>query len=247
MRNQMAAESLKVRSSRYLLWLLGIGTFFVVVSNLGLLSQGKTDLADGTTTAAVLTHDLVRNPFSFLLFAAMAGAMLVSGEYQSGYISRSVLLSGSRNRLLAAKTVIACGVGALFGLLAVVVAVVTGYAGLRSAGHSPVFDQETWLTLAGVFVVNVCAGPWGAFLGWLVRHQVASVSLVFFLTMLLDPALSRLVPSGGKYLMTIAMSSVYRDDKTTLLSEPFALLVIAVWLAAAGFAAKKLLAIRDIT
>ncbi|MFK0181830.1 ABC transporter permease [Streptomyces xanthochromogenes] len=243
----MAAEFLKARSSRYLLWLLGIGTFFVVVSNLGLLSQGKTHLADGTTTAAVLTHDLVRNPFSFLLFAAMAGAMLVSGEYQSGYISRSVLLSGNRNRLLAAKTVISCSIGALFGLLAVVVAVVTGYAGLRSAGHSPVFDRETWLILTGVFVVNVCAAPWGAFLGWLVRHQVASVSLVFFLTMLLDPALSRLAPSVGKYLMTIAMSSVYRDDKPDLLAEPFALLAIAVWLAAAGFGAKKLLAVRDIT
>ncbi|WP_269858696.1 ABC transporter permease [Streptomyces sp. RPT161] len=247
MRNQIAAETLKVRYSRSLLWLLGIGTFFVVVSNLGLMSQGRGRVVAGTSTAAVLTHDLVRNPFAYLLFVSMAGAMAVSGEYQNGYISRSVLLSGGRNRLLAAKAIVSCGVGALFGALAVVVGVATSYGALSSIGRSPVFDRETWLILGGVFLVNVLAGPWGTFLGWLVRHQVASVSLVFVMTMMVDPALQRLLPSVGKYLMTIAMSSVYRDDKTGLLSEPIALVVIAAWLAVAAVAARKLLASRDIT
>ncbi len=57
----------------------------------------------------------------------------------------------------------------------------------------------------------------------------------------------RLIPEVGKFLMTIAMSSVFRDGKPELLSEPVAFLVIGGWLAIAWFGARKLFLTRDIT
>lgn len=98
-----------------------------------------------------------------------------------------------------------------------------------------------------MFACNVLAAPWGVFIGWIVRHQIGAVGALMALTLLLDPALQRLVPDVAKYLLTIAMSSVYRDVHTDLFSPGTALLVIAGWLGVAGLAAHRLFRSRDIT
>jgi hypothetical protein len=101
------------------------------------------------------------------------------------------------------------------------------------------------MTLLGVFLVSALGAPWGVLLGWIIRSQVAAVATLLGLTLIVDEALLRVLPAVGKFTMTIAMSSVYRDGKPELLSIPVALAVITGWLAVAGFAARKLFLTRD--
>lgn len=246
MRDLIGAEWMKAWTGRTWYVLFGLGTFVVLLSNLGLASQGAQRL-DTDAGAATLTDDLVRNLFAMLLFAALFGAIAACREQASGAWSRSVLVSRSRDRLLAAKLIVVTGVGLLFGVLAVALAVGSTVALLSLHGHHAQFTRETWLILLGVFVVNVLAAPWGLLIGMIVRHQVAAVAVVMALCLLVEPALQHLVPAVAKFLPTIAMSSVYRDVQPDLLPIPLALAVIAGWLVALGILARGLLSVRDIT
>ncbi|GCD44724.1 ABC transporter permease [Streptomyces paromomycinus] len=223
-----------------------IGIFMSLLASLGFATQGDQLLTEGKTTATAVTGDIVRQWMMMLLFSSLLGAVLTSREYATGTITRSVLLSGSRKRLFSAKLVVATVMGVLYGLLAVGLAVASSWGMMARFGREPEWTQETWLIVLGVFLCTALSAPWGTFLGWIIRNQIGAVGTLMALTLLLEPALQRLFPAGAKYLLTIAMSSVYRDGKPELLSEPIALVVIAGWLAVAWLIARKLFTSRDV-
>ncbi|GHC51257.1 ABC transporter permease [Streptomyces cinnamoneus] len=247
MRDLLPAEWMKAWAGRTWLICAASGSFMSLLASLGYASDTDKKITEQHMDLATITNDSVRAWMMTFLFASLFGAIFVVREYTAGTIGRSVLLSGTRTRLFAAKALVGTAMGALSGLLAVALAFAATYGALASNGHNPEITRETWLIAAGIFVCNVLAGPWGVLFGWIIRHQVGAVTTLLALTLIVDPALQRLVPDVGKFLMTIAMSSVYRDGKPELLSEPIAFLVIAGWLAAAWFGARKLFLTRDIT
>ncbi|GAQ62857.1 ABC transporter permease [Streptomyces scabiei] len=246
MRNLLAGEWTKAWTGRGWLILAGCGVLMSVLGSLGYASEGAAAIEKGTLGRAAVTDDIVRSWFMMSLFTSLFGAVFVSREYTSGAIGRSVLMSGGRTRLLAAKVLTATAVGALAALLTAALSLASAWGTLAANGTGPAWHGETWLILLGVFAVNTLAAPWGALVGWIVRHQVGAVVTVVALTLVVDPALQRLVPEVGTYLMTIAQSSVYRDQKPGLLSTPLALLVITGWLTAAALLARKLFTSRDV-
>ena len=246
MTDALRGEWLKARSGRAWIVLLVSGVYMSVMTSFGYGSEGDKALDQGSADLAAVTDDVVRAWMMTFLFAALYGAVVVTREYGSGSISRSVLVTG-RARLFGAKLAVGALMGALSGAVAVVCSVLSAWGVLAVYGRDFAWTQETTLIAAGVFVCNVLAAPWGVFLGWIIRHQIASVVTVMGLTLLVDPGLQQLAPKASGYLFTIAMSSVYRDVGHTLLSPQAALLVIAGWLAAAGFAAYRLLRVRDLT
>ncbi|KOT80914.1 hypothetical protein ADK70_27070 [Streptomyces rimosus subsp. pseudoverticillatus] len=247
MRDLLSAEWMKAWVGRTWLVLAGSGAFMSLLASLGYASEPDKKITEQHMGLTTITNDSVRAWMMTFLFAALFGAIFVTREYTSGTIGRSVLLGGTRSRLFAAKALVGTAIGALSGLLAVALALGVTWGTLATSGHDPEITRETWLIAAGVFACNVLAGPWGVLLGWIIRHQVGAVVALIALTLLVDPALVRLIPEVGKFLMTIAMSSVYRDGKPELLSEPVAFLVIGGWLAIAWFGARKLFLTRDIT
>jgi hypothetical protein len=246
MRELIAAEWLKARTGRAWQVLLGIGVLFVLTSTFGLAAQGGDRVLAGQGDAAGLTRELVRNNFALLLFSALFGAVLVTREYSVGSISRSTLLGG-RSRVLTAKLAAGSVWGLLFGVIGIVLAAGSTWLLLTTRGIRPDWTSQTWSILVGVFAVTVLAAPWGVLLGWIIRNQVAAVAVLLGLSLLVDPLLQRLIPSVAKYLMTIAMSAVYQDEKADLLSIPAGLVVILGWLVAATVVARGLLRSRDIT
>ncbi|OEJ26164.1 hypothetical protein AR457_18455 [Streptomyces agglomeratus] len=247
MRDLITAEWRKATTGRTWWILAGLGVLMSLTSGFGFASQGDAAITTGAASPSAVTDDVVRAWMMTFLFSSLFGALLVTREYASGSITRSVLLSGTRGRLFAAKLTVATLSGVLYGLLAAALAALCAYATLNHFGHSPEWTTETTLIALGVLACNVLAAAWGAFLGWIVRHQTATVVLLMALTLLVDPGVQQLAPDVAKFLLTIAMSSVYRDAKPDLLSVPVALLVIGGWLTAAGFAARKLLFTRDVT
>lgn len=246
MRDLIKAEWRKAFTGR--VWWISLlaGVFLTLLSTFGLASQGKEEIAAGTTDLATLTDGLARNAFAILLFVGILCAVLVAREYASGSISRSVVVAG-RSRLFSAKLVAATGIGAVFGAVAVVVGFAGTWAIMTPYGLTPEFSATTVATLAGVFAVNVLAAPWGAALGWILRSPVVAVSVVLALALLVEPGIQALAPSVGQFFLTIAMSSVYGDVKPVLLSIPVAAAVIAGWLLALSLVARKQLQTQDIS
>jgi ABC-2 type transport system permease protein len=246
MRTSTAAELLKVRTGRSGLVLLTLGVLLGGVTSLSYAVVGDPMIASGAASAGSVTDDIVRAWISMFLFAALCGSLLVTREYGAGSIARSVLLSGGRGKLFAAKAVAGAVAGAVFGLVAGALAVISAFTFPSDTGRHADFSRETWLILGGVVVVNVVAGVWGVLIGWLVRNQVAAVMTLVLTIVFVDPGLQALAPVPAQYLMTVSMSSVYRDVGHQLLPVPWALLVIAGWLAAAWAAGRRLFDSRDV-
>lgn len=245
MRNTLLAESTKAVSTPVWLYMIGGGVLLSVVSAYGFVSEVEADSLP-TQARADLTGEVVRAWMTMHLLSSLFGAVYVAQEYGTGTISRSVLLGGGRGRIFTAKALVAAAMGAVFGAVAFAGALVSPMLFMPAGGFSAEWTTETWQTAAGVFAVTALAVPWGAMVGWIVRNRVAAVLILVLLTMGLEPYLLRAVPEVAKYLMTIAMSSVYLDGKPELLSVPWALAVIGGWIAALGAAGFALFRNRDI-
>ncbi|AQT73056.1 ABC transporter permease [Streptomyces sp. fd1-xmd] len=246
MREVLNAEWLKAWSGRTW-WIMGaLGVFLGLLGSSGAAAVADQQIDSGATDAAAATAELIRSWFSVLLASVLFGALFVSREYNTGAISRSVLLCGSRTRLLAAKTIVGTAMGLVFALLAAVLAPLALWGFFTLFGMDVQWSGEATLTLLGVLTVVTLAVPWGVLLGWIIRNQAASVTIVLVVTLFVDETLFRVLPAVGKFTMGIAMGAVYRDAKPEMLSIPLALLVIAGWLVLAGWTARRLLVTRDV-
>lgn len=243
--HQLRADLLKARSGRGLLVLVPLAILLLALSNLAVIALAGEQLTAGAATAATLTHDLVRNAFTLILFAALFGALMVTTEYRTGLIGRTLLLRPQRDVVLISRTAVAAAAGAAFGGFAVVLGLVSAWAGTAVHGQPLVLDGETWLICVGVFAVNLASCMWGSLLGWIVRNQVVAVVAVVVQMLLLEPALMEFAPAVGKFLPTSAMGSVFRDVNPELLGPVTGLAVLVAWLVACGLLARKLITTRD--
>lgn len=247
MRTVTAAELLKAMTGRTAAMLVTLGILLGAITCLGYASLGATLIVAGGADNASVTNDVVRAWTTMYLLAAVFGAIVVTRDYTTGSIARSVLLSNGRGQLFAAKAVVGLMVGAAFGTLAIVLASVCSLAMPAAFGFQAQWTQETSLILIGMFAVNVMCGLWGVLLGWLIRNQVGAVVTVLLTILLIEPALQNVLPGASKYLITIAMSSVYRDVGHDLLPVPSALLVICGWLGIIAIVGRRLFDHRDVT
>lgn len=246
MRNVIAAEWHKVTRTPTWLYILGGGVALGLSASLGFAGEVEDTSALTTEATAALTDNVIRAWMMMHLFSSLLGAIIVTREYNSGTISRSVLLSGGRNRLFTGKAVVGTAMGVVLGLFTAGAALASPFLLMPANGVSPELTTSAYQTALGVFAVTALAAPFGVFLGWLIRNQIATVMVLVMVTVGLEPYLLRAVPEVAKYLMSIAMSSVYLDGKPELLSVPLALAVIAGWLAVTGLISNRALAARDL-
>ncbi len=244
MRNLVVAEWLKARSGRPLVLLLALGTLMVVITCAGYAGMAEAEIEAGATPGDV-TAATVRFGFMMLLFSGILGVLAVTREYASGAIGRSVLLSG-RSSVFTAKAVVVTLAGVGFGVLAVAVGLASAWVLLPANGVDPAWTREGLLTSAGVLAVVTAAAPWGLAIGWLLRSQVGAVVTFLVLTLAVDEAVFRLVPSVGRFTMQIAMGAVYRDGKPEMLPVGVAAVVVVAWIVVVGAAARVCLDRHDV-
>ncbi|ONH60858.1 hypothetical protein CcI49_09740 [Frankia sp. CcI49] len=247
MRRQIRSELLKARSGWLLPALLLTAVMLDALSMLGTSSVVHDDIAAGRTTLAAGSHDVVRLGFANLLFAALFGVLMVTGEYRTGTISRSLLLTRSRRDVLAAKATVSLLGGLVFGLAGAATGLLTGWIAMGARGDDLVLDRETWLICLGLVLVSTLSAPWGTFLGWVIRQQVPAVIITLIWTLVVESALSAWVPDFARFLPGGAQASIYRDTATDVLAMPWGVALFCGWLAVAGVAAERLLHRRDVT
>lgn len=247
MRDLLTAETTKATTGRYWIWLLLGGLALSVITVLSLVTLAEDGIAAGSATNATVTDDVVRYWMTMHLFAALFGALFVTREYAGGTVVRTVLLAGGDRRgVLLAKLLAATVMGLALAAVATAFAAAAPWVIMPAYGLEPEWTATTTRVLAGVFTVTVLSAPWGVCIGWITHHQVAAVAFLVLTTLAVEPYLADIVPALGKYLLTIAMGSVYLDTKSYLLPVPAALAVIGGWLLLAWLLADRLVRRRDV-
>jgi ABC-2 type transport system permease protein len=245
---QLRAELLKQRSIPTNLGLfagmLGLVAFAVLLHGFGLAADGIDESSEQLMVVG-------RGEFLAALFAALLGAMSITGEIRHGTIRPTFLVSPWRGRVVAAKVWVSALIGAGFGLVGSALAAAVGTAALRARGIDVQLDGGDYaLLLAGS---AAAAGLWAAIgvgVGAVVRNQVPTLvgisAWLLFVEGLLVGDLTGFA-DVGRFAPGAAASAITGQDPDTLLAPALGALLLAVYAVTAAAAALVATTRRDVT
>jgi ABC-2 type transport system permease protein len=181
------------------------------------------------------------------LFAALVGAMAITGEIRHGTIRPTFLFTPRRGRVIAAKIVASGLVGTLFGLVAVGVAVGLGSAALAARDIPITLDagDYTLMPIGGVGAAALWA-PLGLGLGALLRNQVATLVAIFLWLFFIENLLLDFLPGVGKFAPGAAAAAMTGLDPETLLAPALGAGLLALYAAVAAAAGTFATLRRDV-
>lgn len=184
-----------------------------------------------------------------VLFAALLGAMSITGEIRHGTIRPTFLVTPERRRVVAAKIWASMLIGCGFGLVAGAVAVGVGTATLRARGIDIRLDAGDYaLLVAGGATAAALWAAIGVGLGAVVRNQVpALVGICAWLLFVENLLVGDLAGVGdvGRLLPGAAGKAISGQDPGTLLAPGIGLILLTLYAAAAAVAGCLATARRD--
>ena len=206
---QIRIELLKLTTVRLTYGLLAAvaaltGIFSALEASRAATSAGAGPLNTYAGLSAIVTGGVWG-----LMFAAVLGVTISSGEFRHQTATLTYLATPDRTRVLAAKAVAAAAGGAIFGLVVDVIATGVGL-GFVAGHHYPVsIGAVTFVRFAlGHLVGGALMGSLGAVLGSLVRSQLAAVIGVFVWSIILESLIGGLFTSVRPYLPYTAATSL---------------------------------------
>ena len=240
---QIQAELLKVRSTRTTAGLaLGMVALILLFVMLTAFLSHAADLE---------TADNQRNLFgigSFAgVFSALAGILLVTGEYRFGTIRPTFLFTARRSTVMAAKVAAGMLAGLVLAVVGEALSVGIGDAILSGRGISVTLDRgDLGLLTLGTLLGTALWGGIGVGLGAIVRNQVAAVIGLLAWGFVVENLLFALAPSVGRLTPGQAQNGLMGMTTDHLLSAGPAAVVLIVWTAALVVGGAALTARRDV-
>jgi ABC-2 type transport system permease protein len=247
-RAALRAELFKQRSTRTGLGLfaamLGLVLFVVLLHGFG-LAAGNFDSSSKQLTVLFAWGEVLG-----ALFAALLGAMSITGEIRHGTIRPTFLFTPWRRRVVAAKVWASMLIGVVFGLVAGAVAAGVGTAALRARGIDVRLDAgDCALLVAGGAAATALWAAIGVGLGAVVRNQVLTlVGLCTWLLLVENLLVGDIAGVGGvgKLLPGAAAKAISGQDPDALLSPAVGLLLLALYAAAAAVGGSLATSRRDV-
>jgi ABC-2 type transport system permease protein len=194
---QLRSELLKQRTTRtnlvLLAWMVALVVFVVA---LHVLSFGERDLARASNQMKILGLGTSIGA----LFAALLGALSITGELRTGTIRPTFLVTPRRTRVVAAKVAAGMLAGIGVGLVAEALTAGAEAAGLAARGIDIELGAGDYAQLlaGGALAAGLFAAI-GVGVGALVRNQVAAVAGLCVWLLFVEPLLLGDVPSAAKY------------------------------------------------
>ena len=154
------------------------------------------------------------------LFAALLGALVITGEIRSGNIRPTFLFTPRRVRVILAKAVSVLAVGAITGVVAVGVVTSVGAATLSSRG---IDVRLTTADVARLFVGGLLGGALlgvlGLAVGTLVRSQVPTLVGIFAWLLFVENLMMD-VPRAHQFVPGALAQAIAGNDRTGVLHSP---------------------------
>jgi hypothetical protein len=181
------------------------------------------------------------------LFAALAGLLVVTGEYRHGTIRPTFLFTPRRPRVLVAKLAASMITGLAFGVVAEAIGFAVGAVILASRGVPFALNGgEVTQLVVGTIVGVVLWGGLGVGLGAILRNQVAAVIALLAWGFVIENLIFGLAPSVGRYGPEQAATAITGLTTRHLLSPVAGGAVLIAWVAALVAAGVVLTVRRDV-
>lgn len=245
----LRSELLKQRTTRttvsLLLWMLGLTLLIVLLHVFGAQSlqptrrrQPAERVGWGTSIGA--------------LFAALLGAISITGEIRNGTIRPTLLATPNRTRVIVAKLAASALTGVIVGLIAEALVTGIGSAGLAIRGIPIALSGgDIAQMLAGAAVAAALWAAIGTGLGALVRNQVGAVVGLCVWLLLIESVLIGAVPSAAKFTPGASAGAlagaIQNVSPGGLLAPTLGALLLAAYAAAAATAGLLATERRDIS
>ena len=240
---QTRAELLKIRTTRTTIGLiLGMLVLILLITLLtGLLSH-PSGLASKEDQRQLFSVGSTAG-----VFAALAGALLVTSEYRYGTIRPTVLFNPARSHVLSAKVIAGALAGVLFGVIGVAFGWAIGIAIVDARGITIVLTggDVRLLVLGGLAGVALW-GALGTGLGAIIHNQVGAVITLLAWGFVIDTLVLGLAPSVGRFMPTYAADAMMGLKAHHLLSPGAGAVILIAWAAALAAIGIALTARRDI-
>jgi ABC-2 type transport system permease protein len=245
---QLRSELLKLRTTRSNRLLLGwmVGLVVVVVA-LHVLSFAESALAREANQMKILGLGTSIGA----LFAALLGAMSITGEFRSGTIRPTFLVTPRRTRVLAAKALASMAVGAGIGLLAESLTAGAEAAGLAARGvHIELVGGDYAQLLAGGALGAALFAAIGVGIGAMARNQVAALVGLCVWLLFVEPLLLADVPSAARYAPESSAGAIAGAIQSqiadSLIAPALGVLLLAAYAALIAGAGALLVTRRDV-
>jgi ABC-2 type transport system permease protein len=245
---QLRSELLKQRTTRtslaLLAWMVGLD---VLVVALHVLSFGVDDLSrDGNQMKILGLGTLIG-----ALFAALLGAMSITGEFRTGTIRPTFLVTPRRTRVVAAKVTASMLAGLGVGLVAAALTAGVETAGLAARGIDIELGSGDYVQLlAGGALAGALFAAIGVGVGAAVRNQVATVVGLCVWLLFLEPLLLGDVPSAAKYAPEASAGAIAGAIQSqiadTLVAPGLGVVLLVAYAGLAAAAGSVLITRRDV-
>lgn len=159
------------------------------------------------------------------VFPVLLGALATTAEFRYQMLTPTFLADPRRGRVLAAKSLVLTGTGAVYGLIGLLASIGAGALMLSLMGIDPALTSEPVLTL--IWRTLITMALWAAIgvgLGVLVPSQVAAIVIVLAFTQFVEPLLRTaasfidwLAPFG-KFLPGAASDALVGSSVFTIMS-----------------------------
>jgi ABC-type transport system involved in multi-copper enzyme maturation permease subunit len=244
----LRAELFKQRSTRtaagLLVAALGLVVFVVLLHGLGVAAE-HVDSSSKQLTLLFGWGEIVG-----ALFAALLGAMSVTGEIRHGTIRPTFLVSPWRSRVIAAKVLASMLIGSGIGLVAGAVAAGVGTAALRTRGIDVQLEAGDYtLLVAGGAAAAALWAAIGVGVGAIVRNQMpALVGIVVWLLLVENVLVGDIAGAGdiGRLLPGAAGKAMTGQDPNTLLKPAVGLILLGFYAVAAAITGTLGILHRDV-
>jgi ABC-2 type transport system permease protein len=144
-----------------------------------------------------------------MLFAAVLGAITANGEFRHSSATLTYLATPRRNRVLAAKAIAAAGIGAIFGLVAGIIATGVGLIFVAAHHDHIALGAGTLVAHIGGAVIGAALlAALGVGLGSLVRSQLATVIGIFIWAIIVESVIGGLYTSVRLFLPYTAATTL---------------------------------------
>lgn len=204
-------ELLKLASTRMTYGLLATGagiTALFAILQAARAGGGGPNTPASLGTPAGLGQIITAGVWA-LLFAAVCGAIVSSGEFRHRTATVTYLAAPDRTRVLAAKAIAAALAGAVFGLAGFAISFGSGASFALARGFPITIGAATLADWgAGHLVAGALLAAIGSVSGSLVRSQLAVVTGVFVWAIILESIVGGLYTAVRPYLPYTAATTL---------------------------------------
>ena len=245
-RRVMAAEGIKLRSTRSVRWLLVVSVLSIVAAALStaltatLAEAPPPDSGGGGTDP--LGAALTGVSFTQVLVAAL-GVLVVTGEYSTGLIRATLTAVPQRLPVLWAKAVVTAVVVFVAMLAAALISFLSAQAIMSADASVSLGDPEVLRALVGSALYLAVTAVLAVAFGWVLRSAIGAMAALFGLLFVV-PLLGLLLPQTAPYLPTNAGSAIMQIGSPEGVLSPWAGLGVFSLYAVIGLAVAAVALVR---